>query len=189
MGIIAKATGDGQSFDPAPAGVHQAVCVDVIDKGLQDVPGFNGGPAKKKHMISIAWQINERRQDGKRFVIYRRYALSLNEKASLRKDLESWRGRPFTHDEEMGFDLDNLLGVNCLLNVQHTARDGRTYANVSSVMPLMRGMAKLYPLDYARESASDGSQAPTVEPENATVTAPQTTETGFEPLTDDDIPF
>src|SRR5690606_1710967 len=33
MAIIARNTGSGD-FEPAPAGAHQAVCVDVVDKGV-----------------------------------------------------------------------------------------------------------------------------------------------------------
>src|SRR5689334_21178594 len=99
MPIIATAS-ESKSFIPAPEGTHQAVCVDVIDKGMQPNKFKDGA---LQHKIDIAWQIDEAREDGKRFVVYKRYTLSLNEKANLRKDLETWRGRPFTRDEEMGF--------------------------------------------------------------------------------------
>jgi hypothetical protein len=154
MPIIATAGADSTNYTPAPEGVHQAVCVDVIDKGMVETKGFDGKPPKKKHMVSIAWQIDETRDDGKRYLVYRRYTLSLNEKASLRKDLESWRGRKFTRDEEMGFDVEKLIGVNCMLNIQHNVSGEKTYANVVSVMPLHKSLTsrKLDPLDYVRES-------------------------------------
>ncbi len=154
MAIIATAgsNGNGGDLKPAPAGVHQAVCVDVIDKGIVEMPGYQGGPPKKKHMVSIAWQINELRADSKRFVIYRRYALTLNEKAALRKDLESWRGKAFSQAEEAGFDVETVIGANCLLNIQHRQASDRTYANVVSIMPLVKGMPKMAALGYVRES-------------------------------------
>jgi hypothetical protein len=178
MAIIATAGGTGGDFTPAPAGVHQAVCVDVIDKGVVDVPGFNSGPPKKKHMVSIAWQINEIRDDGKRFVIYRRYTLSLNEKASLRKDLESWRGKAFTREEEMGFDVETVIGANCLLNVQHKPSGDKVYANVVSIMPLVKGMAKMTADGYVRGEA-------------ATTSGQESTDHDEEPvsITAEDIPF
>lgn len=157
MPIIATAGGDSANYTPAPAGVHQAVCVDVIDRGIVDVAGYNGGPPKKKHMVSVAWQINELRDDGKRFVIYRRYNLSLNEKASLRKDLESWRGKPFTREEEMGFDVERLIGANCLLNVQHKPSGDKVYANVVSIMPLVKGMPAMTADGYTREDAASSN--------------------------------
>lgn len=156
MPIIATA-GENKTYTPAPQGVHQAVCVDVIDKGVLEVT--YSGKTKKQHKVSLAWQIDELRDDGKRHIVYKRYTLSLNEKATLRKDLESWRGRAFTHDEEMGFDVETIIGANCLLNVQHNAQADRTYANVVAVMPLHRGMTKLSPSsDYVREQDRTDAQ-------------------------------
>lgn len=173
MPIIATA-GDSRAYTPAPAGVHQAVCVDVIDKGLLEVT--YAGKTKKQHKVSLAWQIDEVRDDGKRHLVYKRYTLSLNEKATLRKDLESWRGRAFTREEEIGFDVETVLGANCLINVQHNTQGDKTYANVVAVMPLARGMAKLMPLEYVREQ----DRAETVADGAAEHSGP---------LTVDDIPF
>jgi hypothetical protein len=148
MPIMATA-GESKSFTPAPAGVHQGVCVDVIDKGILEV--VYQGQTKRQHKVSIAWLIEELRDDGKPYVVFKRYTLSLNEKATLRKDLESWRSRPFTDEETKGFDLERLLGVNCLLNVQHKVSGDRTYANVVAIMPLAKGMAKFERNGYVRE--------------------------------------
>lgn len=172
MPIYASA-GESRSFTPAPAGTHQAVCVDVIDKGMQDTK-FG-----QKHKVDLAWQIGERRDDGKPYLVFKRYTLSINEKANLRKDLESWRGKAFTRDEEMQFDVESVLGANCLVNVQHNQNGDKTYANVVAVMALPKGMPKLMPdSDYVRvchRPDKDGHEAH-VPPEQAAVI-------------DDDIPF
>ena len=165
--------GDSKSYAPAPAGVHQAVCVDVIDKGILEVT--YAGKTKKQHKVSLAWQIDETRDDGKRHLVFKRYTASLNEKATLRKDLESWRGKVFTRDEEMGFDVESVIGANCLLNVQHNTSGDKTYANVVAVMPLHKGMTKIAPLDYVREK--DRAETPAAD------------ESHNQPLTEDDIPF
>jgi hypothetical protein len=77
--------------------------------------------------------------------ISKRYTLSLNEKASLRKDLQSWRGRPFTSAELAGFDVSKLIGANCLLSVLHQDRAGATYANISSISALPKSMKSVAP--------------------------------------------
>jgi hypothetical protein len=77
--------------------------------------------------------------------ISKRYTLSLNEKASLRKDLQSWRGRPFTPAELAGFDVSKLIGANCLLSVLHQDRAGATYANISSISALPKSMKSVAP--------------------------------------------
>ena len=160
MPIIATG-GDGKTFTPAPEGTHQAVCVDVIDKGMQPNK-FKEGTFQRK--VDIAWEINDTRDDGKRFVVYKRYTLSLNEKANLRHDLESWRGRAFTFDELAGFDVETVKTANCLVNVQHKkSQDGsRTYANVMSIAPLIKGMPKITIKDYVRpvESATAPADPP-----------------------------
>lgn len=136
MPIMATA-GEQKTFTPAPEGVHQGVCVDVVDLGV--IPGFGG---KMQHKVMIVWQIDERRDDMTRFLLFKQYTLSLNEKATLRKDLEAWRGKAFTRSEEMGFDVEVLVGANAMLNVQHRpSKDGsKTYANVVSLMPLPKAL-------------------------------------------------
>lgn len=174
--------GESKNYTPAPEGTHQAVCVDVIDQGLKP-NAFKAGAMQKK--VDLAWQIDERRDDGKRFIVYKRYTASLNEKASLRHDLESWRGRPFTREEEMAFDVESVIGANCLVNVQHKkSQDGtKTYANVVSVMPLLKNMPKLLTEQYARPEPPTSALAP----EDVHVDPEQNVATGD--ITSDEIPF
>lgn len=177
MPIIATAS-EGKTFTPAPEGVHQAVCVDVIDLGMVKSKFTDDkGNEKFQHKINVVWQIGETRDDGKRFQVYKRYTLSLNEKATLRKDLESWRGRPFSPDEERGFDVETVIGANCLLNVQHNTSGDKTYANAVSVMPLMKGMPKMLALDYQRPT-----------PEQAAASAPPAGVEDNTPVPDDEEP-
>lgn len=171
MPIIATGS-ETKHYTPAPEGTHQAVCVDVIDLGMKPNPFKEGA---QQHKIDVAWQIDELRDDGKRHIVYKRYTLSLNEKATLRHDLESWRGRPFTDQELKGFDVEVLIGVNCLVNIQHkpsTKDANKVFANVVSVIKPPKGMAQLEPVGYVRQS----EQQPETEPAPEEVTA-------------DDIPF
>ena len=180
MSIIAKKSGSG--FTPCPAGVHQCVCVDVVDMGLMDSQFKDkAGNTKKQHKVRLVWQVDElREEDAKPFMVQKRYTLSLDDRANLRKDLESWRGRAFTESELEGFDLEVLVGVNGLLNVQHTQRGADTYADVTAVMPLRKGMAKMNPVGYVR--AKDRTDA--VEPAPSTSDHDDPFGAG-----DDDIPF
>ena len=152
MAIMATANGggEGRSFQPAPEGVHQGVLVDVVDLGILQVSWQ--GVTKSQHKVNLAWQINENREDGKPFLVFKRYTLSLHEKSGLRKDLESWRGRKITRAEEQtGVDLEGMIGQNCLLNITHNQVGDRTFANVSSVNPLMKGMPKMVVRDFVRK--------------------------------------
>lgn len=156
--IIATAS-ETKNYAPAPEGTHQGVCVDVIDVGLKPNPFREG---TQQHKIDIAWQIDEHREDGKRFVVYKRYTLSLNEKANLRHDLESWRGKPFTEDELRGFDVEAVIGANALINIQHkpsTKNLGKVFANVVSVMKTTKGMVALAAEDYVRHQQEEVAES------------------------------
>ena len=166
MPIIAKGS-NSKPYEPAPSGAQVAVCVDVVDIGLVENVKFPNadGTAKWQHKIDIVWESSETMSDGRPFLINKRYTLSLNEKATLRHDLASWRGRDFTEAELEAFDIENLLGVNAILNVVHkTGSKGGTYANVAAVMPMMKGTPKIVPTgDYIRVCKRVPEQNPTAE--------------------------
>ena len=144
MAIIAKKP--DTSFTPCPEGLHQAVCVDVVDLGV--VKGQFG----EKHKVAIRWQVDVTDERGRRYELSKWYTLSLHEKANLRKDLECWRGRKFTEEELKGFDLEKLLGANCQLQVIHNVSDeGKTYDNVQAIVPHNSKLPKIAALDYVRQ--------------------------------------
>lgn len=137
-------TDSGSDYKPLPAGNYAATCIRVIDLGTQTTN--YQGEEKSARKVRIFWEIPEETVEWEGQIrpatISSTYTASLHEKANLRKVLESWRGRAFTADELKGFDTKNVLGAPCLLNVVHTEKDGRTYANVAGVTPLIKGMAK-----------------------------------------------
>lgn len=139
MALTVRETGGGE-FELPPAGTYPARCYRVIDLGTQPVEWQ--GTTKHQQKVLIAWELmgDERMKDGRPFSIQKRYTASLSEKASLRADLEAWRGRPFTGDELRGFHLKNILGQACLLQVIHTEKNGKSYANIASLMRLPKGM-------------------------------------------------
>ena len=138
---IHVSAGGGGDYSPAPAGVHQAVCCDVVDLGI--VESEWQGQKKTAHKVRIIWQLAELMEDGRPYTVSSRYTASLHEKARLRADLQSWRGRAFTAEELQQFDLEKLIGAGCLINVMHTSRNGKTYADIAAIMPLAARTPKL----------------------------------------------
>lgn len=133
----------GSDYKPVPAGSYVATCVRIIDLGTQ-TSNFNG-QSKSQRKVLVTWEIPEVEfedayGDKMPALISSNYTASLHEKANLRQDLESWRGRAFTPEELKGFDLKNILGKPCMINVVHTEKDGNTYANVKAVMQLPKGV-------------------------------------------------
>lgn len=148
-----------QQFIQAPAGVHGAVCVDEVDMG--EVPNRFDPESGPVPTVRLFWQIDENMPDGRPYLIKKDYRASLHEKAGLRKDLEAWRGRPFTFDELAGFDLENVVGAPCMINiVKKTSRKGKEFSNIASITPLPRGMSPIQPHDYIRHKDRPKAEAP-----------------------------
>ena len=168
MPIIAKDPGGGD-FEPAPAGQHAVICCDVYDMGLMDNKFKEG---EKVHKILIYWMLSECMEDGRPFLLTQIYTLSLHEKANLRKDLESWRGKAFDEKELEGFDLEVLIGVPALVNVIHVVGkgDGKTRSRLSSIMGLPKAMeAPAVHPDYVRKKDRQdetSERTPSYEPDD-----------------------
>jgi len=131
-----------ESFEQPATGMHQAVCVFIHDIGTH-LSEYQGKQIAR-HQIIVTWEIDETMTKGdytgKRFNVSKFYTRSLNEKATLRKDLESWRGKAFSETELEGFDLKKLVGANCFLNLVETKSGKRAIASVS---PLAKGMTAI----------------------------------------------
>ena len=144
MGIIVK---EQSNLPPVPEGVYQAVCYALYDLGTQ----FSEKWGKSAHQCLVVWELPEARIDVERDgvkidlprAVSKKYTMSLNEKASLRKDLQSWRGKNFTTEELEGFDITKLLGVNCMIQIIHNKKDNKVFANIASITPLYKGLEKL----------------------------------------------
>lgn len=133
----------GGNFERCPSGMHLARCYRIIDLGTQKSEYM--GQTKYLHKVMLGWEIHGTDDSGKPllmsdnrpFAIFKNYTLSWSEKANLRLDLQSWRGRPFTQEEMRKFDLKNVLGAFCMLNViERPGKDGKTYTNVDGVTPV-----------------------------------------------------
>jgi hypothetical protein len=137
MGLIAKNESGEKGI--ISAGTHVARCYGVIDLGTQYSVKF--GRWANKIMLQFELPADET-EDGRPSIISKKYTLSLNDKASLRKDLESWLGRPVTAAEERdGFALGSMLGTPCLLSILHGGNTEKAYAYVAGVMSVPEGMA------------------------------------------------
>lgn len=129
----------GNDFELPPEGSHIAVCYRVIDLGKQRTE--YQGKVSHKHKILISWEFPEAlMEDGRPFTIGKSYTYSSDPKANLRKDLESWRGKPFSDDELGVFDIFRLVGVGCMIGVAHRDTDRGTFANVTALLRLPKGI-------------------------------------------------
>jgi len=133
----------GGNFERCPAGMHLGRCYRIVDLGTQKSEYM--GQVKYLHKIMLGWEIHGtddagkpiKMKDGRPFAVFKNYTWSWSEKANLRLDLKSWRGKSFTQDEMSKFDLKNVLGAWCMLNViERAGQNGNTYANVDGITPV-----------------------------------------------------
>lgn len=142
---VKKSEGGGD-FKPLDAGTYLARCYAVIVTGTHDAE--YQGRKYKRSTVRIQWELPDEKEDFGNGLepraIGKTYTNSLgggSKPSALRGHLESWRGRPFTEEEQNGFDVDKLLGVPCVLTVSHVQKqDGSgVYAAIASVGKLMKG--------------------------------------------------
>lgn len=143
MKFSAKGSKD---FEAAPAGNFVAICNAIIDLGMQ--PGRGQYPDPKPQ-VYLRFELPTERvtftKDGASIEgpmsIGRDFTASMSEKANLRKFVESWFGKKFPGDEAASnFDFRQLLGRKCLVNITHTEKAGKTYANIANATPIPKGM-------------------------------------------------
>ena len=140
MSLIVKEN-ENVGFEIIPEGTFIATCVGLYDIGAQYSERYD----KSTEKIVIAWELPEvTYENGAGEVLPRiisnTYTSSLGEKANLRRDLEAWRGRAFTKEELAGFDLRNILGKPCMVQVVHSKNGEKTYANIKAIMKMHASM-------------------------------------------------
>jgi hypothetical protein len=143
MGIVAK--NSGFTRDLVPAGNYIARCYKMIEIGT--VAETINGQTKTMHKVRIGWELPtetkvfDPAKGEQPLVVDQEYTLSMNEKANLRKMLESWRGKGFTEKEAEAFDITALLGKPCMLNIIHTvSKSNSTYEKIAGVTAVPKGI-------------------------------------------------
>lgn len=79
-------------------------------------------------------------EPAKPITIHKEYTFSMAEKANLRKLVEGMIGTTLIDHEAYAFDIETLVGMECLLGIKHkkTAK-GNIRAEIASSSPLMEG--------------------------------------------------
>ena len=216
MSLTARDSGGG-SFTPVTPGMHLARCYRIVDMGTQKTE-FQG---QAKHLQKVMLQFEVHGEDdagkplltakGEPMSISKNFTLSLAEKATMRKDLQAWRGKEFTPEELRGFELKNVLGAWAMITASKAlGGNGKEYTNIVSINPvpvsikkagMPEGFNKLAMFVISNpdmelfETFGNGlKEKITSSPEwRARSPAPQpdpgSTGSGFDDMEDSDIPF
>ena len=134
-------------FEILSSGTHRAVCSQIVGIGMQETEWQ--GVISEKQRIKLRFEVPDERvtwetSDGESKegpkIIWLTCTFSMHKNARLRKFIQSWLGIALGDKEAYDFDVDQMLGKACLISVVHNDWQGKTYANIDSISPLMRGM-------------------------------------------------
>lgn len=133
---------NGAGIAPIEPGTYPAVCYEMVDLGEQYSEKF--GNSSKQVLIGFEIPSETIEIDGKVSprVVSKQYGATLGKKSKLRSDLISWRGKEFTDEEIKKFDLKSIIGAPCMLSIINKDSNGKTYANISGILALPKGMPK-----------------------------------------------
>lgn len=112
------------SFKDVSVGIHPARCAGVVEIGTHISEYM--GEKKQRHQMVVLWDIlDEATDDGRPLRISKFYTVSTHPESNFAKDLVSWRGRPFTDEEQAAFEPYNIVGAPCQLNIV-TGNNGKS---------------------------------------------------------------
>ena len=145
MPIIAK--NDSKPRELTPEGNYIGRCYKMIHTGT--IENEFQGVKKMLDKVTLYFEIPElmkvynEGEEEKPTSVSKEYTLSLYEKATLAQHLQSWRGKKFTPEELKGFDITNVLGAPCMINLIHQASKSdasKVYETITSLTPLPKGL-------------------------------------------------
>lgn len=140
MSLIAKKKSSA-AVPPIAAGTYVGVCVGVVDVGEQKNETFGTFSPKVTFIFEIASERVVVDDESRPRWLSETYTSSLNEKSNLYKTLMSWRGRGFTEEELDGFDLAQMVGKPCQLQVLVVQKkDGSECNKIAGVFGLPKGL-------------------------------------------------
>lgn len=123
----------GGSFAKPETGLVKAVCVAIADLGERTTSYMDIDSIK--HMIALGFEIptftdKETGEEVSGYILWKQFTKSFNSKATLRKDLESWRSVPFTQEELEGFKLSGVMGKPAQINIGLTTGGNPKILNI-----------------------------------------------------------
>lgn len=110
------------------------------------------GEKKNTFQVDITWELNNEMkvwkegEEPKPVVVSKTYTLSLGSKSNLRPIVEGIVGG-MSDAEAINFDVDEILGKSCLLNITHgTSDSGKEFLKLQT-SKLMKGMEQPKPFN------------------------------------------
>lgn len=135
-----------------PEGNHVATLYSIIYLGTLETPYFNDdGSKKEQYKVRLTFELpNELREFGEAddkkelpLVISKECTFSMykgSHTAQLRTIAHALIGTALKDEEAERFDIDDLLGRSCMVEVTHEEYDGSTYAKAVGFGSIPKGI-------------------------------------------------
>lgn len=119
-------------YEQMTEGLHNVTITKVEDLGLQET---NFGTKDRARLVFTAQ--DQKDKEGNAVEVFMSVTKSLHAKSQLGKVLAALK-IPVGAE----FDLNDIVGVKCQVVIQHNEKDGKTYANITSVIPVSKKSAE-----------------------------------------------
>ena len=115
-----------------------AACCDIVDLG-QKLTRYQNNPPYLSDKFAIVFRTAS---EGEVKEISSIFTNTLGSKGLLLPFLTAWRGKSYNKDElRDGIQFAKMVGYPALITVEHkTTESGKTFANISSITKLPKGM-------------------------------------------------
>ena len=122
-----------------------ATCIDCLDLGWSS-PNSPFGPKYRVALVFWTGVVEKVERDGEMvdvpLTVAKFFNASLNEKSNLTKFIQQWMGRSYKLPDG---NLEELLGQNAMISVEHNDTGTKVYANITSIMGLPPTMVESAP--------------------------------------------
>lgn len=140
MSLVISEEQSESKYPTIPLGVSKARCVSVIDLGTQE--NNWQGEISWKRQVLFEWEVPEHTNNNSEpLTISKFYNVSFFEKSNLSKDLTSWKGKPFSPQEKKQFNMGDMLGQTCQIQIMEKDNGKQ---QIVSIMPLKEPMTEQY---------------------------------------------
>lgn len=123
-------TQEKREFEKIKPGLINAICIGVWNIGKHKVE-FQG-EVKLKQQVIIGFEVQQRHSEKDEPMLQlSKFNMSLHEKSKLGPMIESWFSKKLTDSERYNYDLKQIIGKKCTLNLIENG----TYINIATILP------------------------------------------------------
>lgn len=123
-------TQEKREFEKIKPGLINAICIGVWNIGKQKIE-FQG-EVKFKTQVIIGFEVQQRHSEKDEPMLQlSKFNMSLHEKSNLGPMIESWFSKKLTNSERYNYDLKQIIGKKCTLNLIENGE----YINIATILP------------------------------------------------------